>query len=30
VPVNGDTVTFPATDQKLDVLLYFDIKRKTT
>jgi hypothetical protein len=30
VPLSGDPVTFPATDDKIDVKLYFDIKRKTT
>lgn len=28
VPTTGIPVTFPATDAKLDVILYFDIKRK--
>ena len=30
VPTTGIPVTFPATDQKLDVIVYFDIKRKVT
>lgn len=29
VPSTGDPVTFPATDAKLDVILYFDVKIKT-
>lgn len=29
VPTTNIPVTFPATDEKLDVILYFDIKRKT-
>lgn len=28
VPASGIPVTFPATDQKLDAVLYFDIKRE--
>jgi hypothetical protein len=30
VPLGGDPVTFPPTDEKLDCVLYFDVKRKTT
>lgn len=30
VPSGGDPVTFPAKDPKIDVILYFDIKRKVT
>lgn len=30
VPSGGDPVTFPASDEKIDVTLYFDVKRKTT
>lgn len=30
VPVSGVPVTFPASDAKLDAILYFDVKRKTT
>ena len=28
VPASGIPITFPATDQKLDAVVYFDIKRK--
>lgn len=28
VPLGGDPITFPASDNKLDCKLYFDIKRK--
>lgn len=30
VPAGGDPVTFPASDQKLECIVYFDVKRKTT
>lgn len=30
VPSDSIPVTFPATDEKIDVVLYFDVKRKTT
>lgn len=30
VPAGGDPVTFPGNGQKLDCIVYFDIKRKTT
>ena len=30
VPTTGIPVTFPATDKKLDAVVYFDVKRKTT
>lgn len=30
VPATGDPITFPARDDKLDTILYFDIKRKTS
>lgn len=30
VPASGVPITFPANDQKLDAVLYFDVKRKTT
>lgn len=30
VPLSGDPVTFPATDVKLDCVVYFDVKRKIT
>ena len=30
VPTSGVPVTFPATDQKLEVIVYFDIKRETS
>lgn len=30
VPLGGDPITFPPTDPKLNVILYFDVKRKTT
>lgn len=29
VPASGIPVTFPASDQKLDAIVYFDVKRKT-
>lgn len=29
VPLGGDPVTFPATNNKLDAVVYFDVKRKT-
>lgn len=30
VPASGDPVTFPPNDPKLQVIVYFDVKRKTT
>jgi len=30
VPSSGDPITFPAKDEKLECILYFDVKRKTT
>lgn len=30
VPTNGNPITVPATDDKLNVIVYMDIKRKTT
>lgn len=30
VPLSGVPVTFPANDQKLEVVVYFDVKRKTS
>lgn len=30
IPLGGDPITFPPTDAKLDAVLYFDVKRKTT
>lgn len=30
VPTDGVPITFPANDQKLDAVVYFDVKRKIT
>lgn len=30
VPISGVPITAPATDAKLDCIVYFDVKRKTT
>lgn len=30
VPASDIPVSFPATDEKIDTILYFDVKRKTT
>ena len=30
VPTSGVPVSFPATDQKLDTVVYFDVRRKNT
>ena len=30
VPVGGDPMTFPPNDPKIQVIVYFDVKRKTT
>lgn len=30
VPLSGVPVTFPPNDQKLEAIIYFDVKRKTT
>lgn len=30
VPSSGDPITIPANDEKLDCIVYFDVKRKTT